>query len=262
MPIRPIGSRRFYLQIADQVRSLIAAGEFPPGSRLPAERELAKRFGVSRPTVREGLIALEVEGYVDVRPGSGIIVTWPKTVAAQCAGEEEGPLEVLRARSLIEGEIAAEAAKLTKPKDIAALEQILLKMEDLSPNQHEALLAADRQFHLYIAAKLANKVLLRLVTELLDQRDNALARQFAIHFDNAKTWDAVLQEHRKTLAALAVRSPEEAGKAMRDHLRKAHRRWAQELDRDAKGGFISHTRQPSIEDNEGAVSVDRGDLAL
>ena len=75
MPIQVIEPRRLYLQIADQVRSLIAAGEFSPGSRLPAERELAKQFGVSRPSMREALIALEVEGYVEVRPGSGIIVT-------------------------------------------------------------------------------------------------------------------------------------------------------------------------------------------
>ena len=77
MPIQIIEPRRLYLQIADQIRSMITVGEFPPGSRLPAERELAKRFGVSRPSMREALIALEVEGYVDVRPGSGILVTTP-----------------------------------------------------------------------------------------------------------------------------------------------------------------------------------------
>ena len=125
MPIQVIEPRRLYLQIADQVRSLIAAGEFPPGSRLPAERELAKRFGVSRPSMREALIALEVEGYVDVRPGSGIIVTTPNSAAPDGSGDE-GPLEILRARSLIEGAIAAEVARDMKPKDIAALEQILL----------------------------------------------------------------------------------------------------------------------------------------
>src|SRR6478736_3902200 len=128
MPIQPIEPRRLYLQIADQVRSLITAGEFPPGSRLPAERELAKRFGVSRPSLREALIALEVEGYVDVRPGSGIMVTKPNSVALE-PSSDEGPLEVLRARSLIEGAIAAEAARDIKPKDVAALEQILLAME-------------------------------------------------------------------------------------------------------------------------------------
>ncbi|MBV9489116.1 MAG: FadR family transcriptional regulator, partial [Verrucomicrobia bacterium] len=64
MPIQVIEPRRLYVQIADQIRSLIKAGEFPPGSRLPAERELARRLGVSRPSVREALIALEVEGHV------------------------------------------------------------------------------------------------------------------------------------------------------------------------------------------------------
>src|SRR5271163_2662901 len=117
MPIQVIEPRRLYLQIADQIRSLITAGEFSPGSRLPAERELAKRFGVSRPSMREALIALEVEGYVDVRPGSGIVVRTPSSVALDGSGEE-GPLEVLRARMLIEGEIAAEAAKEMKVKDV------------------------------------------------------------------------------------------------------------------------------------------------
>jgi DNA-binding FadR family transcriptional regulator len=101
MPIQVIEPRRLYVQIADQIQALIAAGEFPPGSRLPAERELAKRFGVSRPSLREALIALEVQGYVDVRPGSGIVVTKPSSVAPDGFGEE-GPLDVLRALILIE----------------------------------------------------------------------------------------------------------------------------------------------------------------
>ena len=74
MPLQPIETRRLYRQIADQVAGLIARGEFPPGARLPTERELAQLLGVSRPSVREGLIALEVEGLVDVRVGSGIYV--------------------------------------------------------------------------------------------------------------------------------------------------------------------------------------------
>jgi GntR family transcriptional regulator, transcriptional repressor for pyruvate dehydrogenase complex len=257
MPIQPVEARRLYLQIADQVRSLIAAGEFPPDSRLPAERELAKRFGVSRPTLREALIALEVEGYVEVRPGSGIVVTAPKS-AALAGWCEEGPLEILRARSLIEGEIAAEAAEIMKPKDVAALEQILLAMQGAATNQ-QALQAADRQFHLYIAAKLANKVLLRLVTELFDQRDSTLARQFAAHFDNAKTWSAVLDEHRKTLATLAAGDAKSARKAMRDHLRKAHNRWAHELERDTKTGFRRGDRRASA-GGDGRRPVRSGEL--
>jgi GntR family transcriptional regulator, transcriptional repressor for pyruvate dehydrogenase complex len=252
MPIQPVEARRLYLQIADQVRSLIAAGEFPPGSRLPAERELAKRFGVSRPTLREALIALEVEGYVEVRPGSGIVVTTPKSAAPDGSGDE-GPLEILRARILIEGEIAAETAAIMKPKDIAALEQILVAMKGEAADE-AARVEADRQFHRYIAAKLANKVLLRMVMGLFDKRNTPLARQFATDFDNAKTWTAVLGEHRRIVSALAARNPDQARKTMRDHLRKSHNRWAQDLDRGARAG-LSDSRQRVFTDGDGIPVV-------
>ena len=72
MPIQTIEPRRLYRQIADQVRGLIERGEYEVGSRLPPERDLALQLGVSRPSVREALIALEVEGLVEVRMGSGI----------------------------------------------------------------------------------------------------------------------------------------------------------------------------------------------
>ena len=237
MPIQVIEPRRLYLQIADQIRSLIAAEEFPAGSRLPAERELAKRFGVSRPSLREALIALEVQGYVDVRPGSGVVVLTSNTATLENSSEE-GPLEVLRARSVIEGAIAAEAARDIKPKDIAVLEKILLQMEHQATDELTRM-AADRQFHRYIASKLGNKPILRLVTGLFDQGYSPLARRFATHFDNAKSWATVLAEHRKIVAALAAHHPEEARKAMRDHLRKVHNRWAQNIDRGAKGGLAA-----------------------
>jgi GntR family transcriptional regulator, transcriptional repressor for pyruvate dehydrogenase complex len=229
MPIQAIEPRRLYLQIAGQLRSLIEAGEFPPGSRLPAERDLAKQLGVSRPSLREALIALELEGYVDVRPGSGILVTARENTVPDDLGGE-GPLEIIRARCLIEGEIAAEAAPHMKPKDLALLEQPLREMENGAADA-AARLAADRRFHLSIAATLGNNVLFRLLTELLDQRNSLLGKQFASHFDNAKTWAAVLAEHRKIMAALAARDPEQARKAMRAHLEKAHDRWVRQLDR-------------------------------
>lgn len=228
MPLKVIEPRRLYLEIAAQIRSLIEGGEFPPGSRLPAERELAKQMGVSRPSLREALIALEVEGYVDVRPGSGILVTTPTRSATNGSGDE-GPLEIMRARRLIEAEIAAEVAPRIKSRDLAALEQILSEMEKAV--DRAALLDADCRFHLYITAKLANTVLLRLIMQLLDQRNRLLGEQFATHLDNAKTWAAISGEHHRILAALAAGDSKQARKAMRDHLRNAYDRWAQQLDR-------------------------------
>ncbi|MBV9490862.1 MAG: FadR family transcriptional regulator [Verrucomicrobia bacterium] len=252
MPIQAIEPRRLYVQIADQIRLLIEAGEFPPGGRLPPERELAKRFGVSRPSVREALIALEVEGYVDVRPGSGIMVTSP-TGAAPHAFSDEGPLETLQTRRLIEGEIAAEVAPAIRTKDAAALERILLQMKVATDTSTR--LAADRHFHLYIAAKLANKVLLRLVAELFDQRQGPLARQFATHFDSAKTWRDVLGEHRQVTAALEARDPERARKAMRDHLRKAYQRWARDLDRNIR---THGPGRSSVGERDGFAPIGKG----
>jgi len=234
MPIQAIEPRRLYLQIAGQLRSLIEAGEFPPGSRLPAERDLAKQLGVSRPSLREALIALEVEGYVDVRPGSGILVTAREHTAPDELGGE-GPLEIIRARCLIEAEVAAEAAPHMKSKDLTMLEQLHREMENGAADAVTRL-AADRRFHLSIAAKLGNNVLLRLLTELLDQRNSLLGKQFASHFDSAKTWAAVLAEHRKIVAAMATRDPDRARKAMRAHLQKAHDRWVRQLDRCAING--------------------------
>src|SRR6478752_10769153 len=99
MPFQSIETRRLYRQIADQIRALIKRGEFVAGSRLPPERDLAKQLGVSRPSVREALIALEVEGLADVRIGSGIYVLRPggSGPGDKLFEAEAGPFELLRA---------------------------------------------------------------------------------------------------------------------------------------------------------------------
>ena len=96
MPIQIVDTDRLYRKIAHQLSGLIDAGEFVPGQRLPAERELARQLGVSRPSVREALIALEIEGKIEVRVGSGVFVIGPRHSAAPLAQEEgEGPFELL-----------------------------------------------------------------------------------------------------------------------------------------------------------------------
>src|SRR5437660_1962690 len=112
MPIQAVDDRRLYRQIADQLTRLITSGEFRRGERLPSERDLAVQLGVSRPSVREALIALEVEGLVEVRVGSGIYVRNPANAKSRSElPADTGPFELLRARWIIEGECAALAAK-------------------------------------------------------------------------------------------------------------------------------------------------------
>jgi DNA-binding FadR family transcriptional regulator len=94
MPLQTVAPQRLYRQIAEQLRQLMVSGEFALGSRLPAERDLAVQLGVSRPSVREALIALEVEGMIEVRTGSGIYVQAkhrPKSTASACAESTTTP---------------------------------------------------------------------------------------------------------------------------------------------------------------------------
>ncbi|RRH91020.1 GntR family transcriptional regulator, partial [Mesorhizobium tamadayense] len=121
MPIQAVEPRRLYRQVADQLRQLIDSGEFAVGDRLPTERELADQLRISRPTVREALIALEVEGRIRIRVGSGIYVTDRPNAAASEAETDEGPFELLRAREFVEGAIAAEAALHVRPADLELL---------------------------------------------------------------------------------------------------------------------------------------------
>src|SRR6478672_2477976 len=102
MPLQAVENRRLYRQIADQIAALIDRGEYGVGQRLPPERDLAKQLGVSRPSVREALIALEVEGYVEVRIGSGVYVVerTPRAASVEPLAEDSGPFELIKARWL------------------------------------------------------------------------------------------------------------------------------------------------------------------
>src|SRR5690349_1149034 len=122
LPLQLVEQKRLYRQIADQLAQLIARGEFPAGARLPAERELAASFGVSRASVREAIISLEMTGLVEVRVGTGIFVApQPESAARPGADAGPGPFELLAARKLVEGEIAAQAARHAAPAQAEAL---------------------------------------------------------------------------------------------------------------------------------------------
>lgn len=223
MPLQTIETRRLYRQIADQLRASIERGEFKLGTRLPPERELALQLGVSRPSVREALIALEVEGLVEVRMGSGIYVR-SLDAASVHAVSAEGPLETIRARQLIEAELAAIAAqRMKKPQLGGLLEAIDLMEQEAAAGQIPT--QGDRLFHTRIAMASDNSVLLRLVCELFDERHNPLFEQLGSHFETAASWAAAIAEHRDIAEAIAERSPDAARRAMTQHLTRSHDRF-------------------------------------
>jgi GntR family transcriptional regulator, transcriptional repressor for pyruvate dehydrogenase complex len=228
MAFRVILPRRIYQEIALQIRAHIENGEFPSGSRLPSERELAQQLKVSRPSIREALIALEVEGLVEVRTGSGVFVCKPQRAFPYHA-PSEGPLEIMRARIAIEGETAAMAASHIRAPQVREMENILETM-DPDLNSHGSYLPADRAFHLYIAEAAGNGILVRIVAELFDARHSLLGLQFQKHFENTGTWRQALAEHQQVVQALASRKPENARKAMQKHLCKSHNRLTRQIE--------------------------------
>lgn len=229
MPIKAIQPKRLYQQVAEQLRSLIEDGEYKLGDRLPSERELAEKLCISRPTVREALIALEVEGRIRIRVGAGIFVTAPKVPVALTSGHAasaiEGPFELLRAREFIEGAVAQEAAAKAKPADVAVLDDLLKRM-DGGVHASPTTIALDRDFHTAVAAILGNAVLVRFVGELFDQRINPYFERLASYFENNSTWIEALGEHKAVRDAIAAGDGEGAKRAMRLHLQASQARFS------------------------------------
>ena len=231
MPLQTVEPpQRLYRQIAEQLRSLIAAGEFKPGSRLPAERDLARQLGVSRPSVREALIALEVEGWVEVRIGSGVYVLAHGAAAGNSHGTpvpatEWGPLELLRARRVIEGEIAALAATHAKRKNLQAIREAVEAMR-LDVDRGVAPLESDGAFHAAVAQACGNAVLLDTVHTYWDARHGPLFARLGGHFERTSVWRLAIAEHEAVLEAITSRDAERARAAMQQHMDKTNARFS------------------------------------
>jgi DNA-binding FadR family transcriptional regulator len=226
MPLQTIEPRRLYRQIAEQLRGLIRSGEYPVGARLPPERDLALQLKVSRPSVREALIALEVEGLVEVRMGSGIYVVAPEPAASAPRIEGElSPFEIIRARQLIECELAALAASHKNAADIVHGLRDALEMMEADIARELMPIRGDRLFHVRVAEAAENGALLRVVTDLYDERNNPLFDRLGRHFERADTWRQAVAEHRLVVAAIAAQDAARARAAMHEHLQRSHDRF-------------------------------------
>ena len=229
MPLQTVEPQRLYRQIAGQLRTLISRGEFAVGARLPAERDLAKQLGVSRPSVREALIALEVEDWVEVRSGSGVYVLDRSTrgrqaSVVQVAANEWGPMELIRARRVVEGETAAMAALQAKRKHIDAMGKAMTNMR---ADADRGVLSRDddRAFHTAIVESCGNTVLIETVQRFWDSRMSPLYERLGEHFDTVESWREAVQEHEAIYTAVRTRDANAARTAMHVHMDKAHERF-------------------------------------
>ena len=216
--LSPLTPKRLYQQIATLLSQSIDDGKFPVGSYLPPERDLAEQLRVSRASVREALIALEVQGRVSVRVGAGVLVL-PVRDGGPSAGDTEiGPLELLEARLIVEVETAGLAATLGSSDDHRRMSEALEAMRNevaAGSTRH----LADRRFHVAIAHASRNAALVLLVNTLWDQRmASPMQERLETLFAPPERFTAALDDHQRILDAVVAGDVEAAREAMRAHL--------------------------------------------
>lgn len=208
--------KRLYQQLARALFDDMASGRYAVGDRLPAERDLAAEHNVSRPTVREAIIALEVQGLVEVRIGSGVYVRALPGTRAEPGFHITG-FELVEARMLIEGESAALAATQITDAELDRLDELVraIEFENELADSNDS---ADRAFHLQIASSTRNAAILSIVGHLWDLRDASPDIKLLDSKARIAKVKPVVEEHRAVAVALRSRDPALARSAMRAHL--------------------------------------------
>lgn len=208
-----MSNRRLFWRIVESIEQSIDSGAYPSGSRLPPERELAQSFDVSRPTIREAIIALEVRGRIEVKTGSGVYVLQQENTINSF--DKVNAFEVTQARALIEGEVAAIAATTITVQELKQLHKTLLDME-----AGKDIAAADEQFHHIIATATRNAAMILSVKNLWKLRSSTPEiiddYNSVCNSDNAKT----LAEHNAIYQALVDGNATEARRTMHNHFNR------------------------------------------
>jgi GntR family transcriptional repressor for pyruvate dehydrogenase complex len=208
---------KLYQRVARNIEQTIRDGIYPAGTRLPPERDLAERFQVSRPTIREAMIALEMRNLVEVRHGSGVYIVEQLPIDPEISELNVGAFELIEARIMFEGEAAALAASVMSDEEIARLRIILERMEALDPASAEEL-AFDRQFHMAIAEGTQSSLVAQAIEHLWDLREQSPLCRHMFEQARREGINPRPEEHRRIYDALADRNSEKARSAMRSHL--------------------------------------------
>lgn len=204
--VKLVRPRRLYEQIASQIEQMIRKDELPAGSRLPGERELAEVLGVSRPSLREALIALETAGFIEVRGASGNYVrSAPSSVPIfSFSGEMDlgpGTLEQFEARRAIEPACAELAAAYITQAQIDALESSFRRMaRSIRAGRNPS--AEHKAFHLLVAEASRNSILASAVRELWRLRQEPMWSILRLRVENAESYELGLQFRRGLIDCL------------------------------------------------------------
>lgn len=218
MRLQVVSNRKLYLQIADQIRDQIESGAAQHGQQLPSERDLAVSLGVSRPTVREALIALEVAGLVEVRVGVGAFVLSPNKAGKDLPDMAHSPTEIMAVRRLLEPEAAALAAQNIGDAGKQRLRQVVARMRSETFDGKWSA-EDDRNLHMTIAEGSGNAALREMLDSLWALRSEEVDSRFHRHLaDIDSLRDHIMEDHGRIAEAVIEGDSDAARKAMAGHL--------------------------------------------
>ncbi len=225
MPFQKVQTEKLSLAVVRQIELLILRGILRPGERLPSERDLAERMGVSRPSLRDAISELQALGLLTSKAGSGIYVAevlgsaFSPALIRLFSSHDEAVFDYLSFRRDMEGLAAERAARLGSDSDLKVVQAIFDKMEAAhASNAAEEEAQLDAQFHMAIIEASHNVVMLHMMRSMFDLLRQGVFYNRQLMFNQRTTRDAILDQHRAINAALQDRDPAGARQAVEQHL--------------------------------------------
>lgn len=225
MPFQKVTPEKLSSAVTRQIEKLILRGILQPGERLPSERELADRLGVSRPSLRESLAELQSRGLLTARAGAGIFVAdvlgnaFSDALIDLFASHEEAVFDYLSFRRDLESLAAERAARLASDTDLAVVGEVFAKMEaahsKTNPGEEAQL---DAEFHMAILEASHNVIMLHMMRSMFQLLREGVFYNRQIMFKQRATRDVLLEQHRAIHDALQSRDADAARNAVVAHL--------------------------------------------
>ncbi|MEH6520188.1 FCD domain-containing protein [Sulfitobacter sp.] len=230
MPFRPVSPEKLSTAVVRQVEELILRGILQPGKRLPPERELAERLGVSRPSLRDAIAQLQEASLLTAKPGAGVFVAdvlgsaFSPALMALFARHDEAAIDYLAFRRDMEGLAAERAARLGSDTDLAVISAVFTKMESVDDNNNpEEQAALDAQFHMAITEASHNVVMLHMMRSMYELLRGGVFYHRQIMFKQQTKRAVLLEQHRMIHDALMARDAAGARAAVEAHLNYVER---------------------------------------
>ncbi len=233
MPFKKVHPKKVSAIAAEQIIEAIRDGSFAIGAKLPSEFELADRMGLSRPSIREALSALQAVGLIESRPGSGNYVlkspsSNEKENAPHLIESEAGCLEVMEAREALEPPVAALVAQKVTPGKIINLKEAINEMRiQAQSGDFASYIQADKKFHLALVDAVENKLIICALVPLINTIDQKIYRKFTHHYylKDSTDLERVVDLHGEILHAIIRKKPDIAYERMCEHWRRMREIW-------------------------------------